>query len=154
MASFHYPFSKPELLQKWIKIMDQKDWTLNSFERDVCETFSWRCYESRVTNSQPYPNEERTSLWKATAQWTEHLIMGKTTLEKKFGARSVLDFKLEDCMSSNAEIEGKHCPPAFQVRKTEYSVSFYKIIRLCLMSVNFQLFLKQSTLTKICVYSF
>ena len=77
--------------------------------------------------------------------------MGKTTLDKKFGARSVLDFKLEDCMSSNAEIEGKHCPPAFQIRKTEDSVTFYKITRLYLISENLQLFLKQSTLTKICV---
>ena len=36
------------------------------------------------------------------------------------------DFKLEDCISSNSEIEGKHCPPAFQIRKTEDSVTFYK----------------------------
>ena len=36
------------------------------------------------------------------------------------------DFKLEDCISSNAKIEGKHCPPAFQIRKTKDSVTFYK----------------------------
>ena len=61
------------------------------------------------------------------------------------------DFKLEVCISPNTEIEGKHCPPAFQIRKTEDSVTFYKISRQCLMSENFQLFLKQSTSTKICV---
>ena len=33
------------------------------------------------------------------------------------------DFKLEDCISSNAEIEGKHSPPAFQIRKTEDAVT-------------------------------
>ena len=33
------------------------------------------------------------------------------------------DFKIEDCISPNAEIEGKHCPLAFQIRKTEYSVA-------------------------------
>ena len=81
VASFHYPFSRPEFLQKWITFTDRKDWTLNSFQRDVWETFSWRCYESRVTKSQPYPNEERTSLWKETAQWTKHWMMGKTTLD-------------------------------------------------------------------------
>ena len=41
----------------------------------------------------------------------------------------------------SAEIEGKHCPPFFQIRKTEYSVTFHKITRLCLKSENFQLFL-------------
>ena len=38
------------------------------------------------------------------------------------------DFKLEDYISSNAEIEGKHCPPACQIRKTEDSVTFYKTV--------------------------
>ena len=56
-------------------------------------TFSWISFKSRVTKSQPYPNEERTSLWKATAQWTKHWIMGKTTLDWKFGARSVARFQ-------------------------------------------------------------
>ena len=81
VASFRYPFSRPEFLQKWITFTDWKDWTLNSFQRDARETFSWRCYESKVTKSQPYPIEERTSLWKATAQWTKHWIMGKNTLD-------------------------------------------------------------------------
>ena len=38
------------------------------------------------------------------------------------------DFKHEDCISSNVEIEGKHCPLAFQIRKTEDSVTFYKTV--------------------------
>ena len=135
-VSFHYLFSKPELLQKLITFMDWKDWTLNSFQRDVWGTFSWRFYESRVTKSQPYPNEERTSLWKAIAQWTKHWIMEKTTIDQKFGARSLAWFQVWrlNCISSNAEIEGKHCPPAFQIRNIEDSITFYKIKRLCLMS--------------------
>ena len=40
VASFHYPFSRPEFLQKWITFTDRKDWTLKSFQRDVWETFS------------------------------------------------------------------------------------------------------------------
>ena len=93
VASFHYPFSKPELLQKWITFTDWKDWTLNSFQRDVWKTFSWRCYESRVTKSQPYHNEEGTSLWKLTAQWKKHWIKEKTYFDYKFGARSVARFQ-------------------------------------------------------------
>ena len=69
----------------------------------------------------------------------------------KFQPDQLPDLKLEDCISSNAKIEGKHCPPDCQIRKTEDSVTFYKITRLCLMSENFQLFLKQPTSTKICV---
>ena len=28
VASFHYPFSRPEFLQKWITFTDRKEWTL------------------------------------------------------------------------------------------------------------------------------
>ena len=49
VASFHYPFSKPELLQKWITFTDRKDWTLTTASSVMYEKhFSWRCYESRV----------------------------------------------------------------------------------------------------------
>ena len=54
--------------------------------------------------------------------------MGKTTLDKKFGARSVLYLNLEDCMSSNAEIEGKHCTRAFQSRRFSIVKQDYKTV--------------------------
>ena len=75
-------------------------------------------------------NEQNIELW------------GKPLQIKNLKTDQLPDFKLEDCISSNAEIEEKHCPPAFQIRKTEDSVTFYKITRLCLKSENSQLFLK------------
>ena len=73
-------------------------------------------------------------------------LWGKPLQIRNLEPDQLPDFKLEKCISSNAEIEGKHYPPAFQIRKTENSVTFYKITRLCLKSENFQLFLKLSTL--------
>ena len=78
-------------------------------------------------------------------------LWGKPLKIRNLEPDQLPDFKLEDCISSNTEIEGKHCPPAFQIRKTEDSVTFNKITRMCLKSENFQLFLEQPTSTKICV---
>ena len=49
-------------------------------------------------------------------------LWGKPLKIRNLEPDQLPDFKLEDCISPNAEIEGKHCPPACQIRKTEYSV--------------------------------
>ena len=77
VASFHYPFSKPKLLQKWITFTDRNDWTLNSFQLDARETFSWRCYESRVTKSQPYPKEREDLIVESDSSMNQTLNYGK-----------------------------------------------------------------------------
>ena len=101
----------------------------------------------RLQRVNPIPTKRGPHCGKRQLNEPNIELWGKRNLEPG----QLPDFKLEDCISSNAEIEGKHCPPAFQIRKTEYSVTFYKITRLCLKSENFQLFLMQSTSTKICV---
>ena len=103
VSSFHYPFSKPQLLQKWITFTDRKDWTLNSFHRDVWETFSWRCYESRVTKSQPYPNEERTSLVESDSSMNQILNYGENHFRLKIWSQI-------SCLISSLKIEFHRMP--------------------------------------------
>ena len=75
VASFHYPFSKPQLLQKWITFTDRKDWTLNSFQRDVWEHFHEDAMSRGLQRVNPIPakkgphcgkrqlNEPNIELW-------------------------------------------------------------------------------------------
>ena len=112
VASFHYSFSKPELLQKWISLL--RNGLLTASSVMYVKQFHEDAVSRGLQRVDPIPKKESTSLWKATAQWTKHWIMRKTTLDKKFGARSLLDFKLEDCMPSNAEIEESILHPHFK----------------------------------------
>ena len=146
MASFHYPFSKPELLQKWITFTDQKDWTINIYEKHFHEDAVSRGLQ-RVnlipTKKGPHCGKRQLN--------EPNIEFGENHFRLEIWSQISCLISRAKTASSNAEIEGKHCPPAFQIRKTKDSVTFCKITRLCLMSENFQLFLKQSTSTKICV---
>ena len=81
VASFHYPFSRPEFLQKWITFTDWKDWTLNSFHawctRNIFIKMLWVEGYKESTLSQ----RREDLIVESDSSMNQTLIMGKTTLD-------------------------------------------------------------------------
>ena len=54
---------------------------------------------------------------KSDSSMNQTLNYGENHFIRNLEPDQLPDFKLEDCISSNVEIEGKHCPPPFKFVK-------------------------------------
>lgn len=132
LASFHYPFSKPELLQKWIKFTNRKEWTPTA-SSVICEKHFHEDALSRGKQRvvlkwkwNPVPTICRTPCEKRPLTQPNIDSWRKPPKIRNIEADQFLDFQREDQILNLDDLKEKHCPPGFQISISEDTVTFYK----------------------------
>ena len=132
LASFHYPFSKPELLEKWIKFTNRRDWTPTA-SSVICEKHfhedALKRGKQRVSLNwkwNPIPTIYAPSSRKRLLNEPNIESWRKPSKIRNVEPDQLPEFHREDRISTFEDIGAKHCLSGFQVRKTENSIIFYK----------------------------
>ena len=134
IATFHFPLKKPDLLNKWKKFVNRRDWNPTQ-SSVVCE----KHFADRLVT-----RGKRTTLnWSLNPIPTIHselackrpsILTNVTEFRKPPKIRNVLpdqmnDFTASDTISDLKDIDTvKHCLPGFQCKRDEDHVLFYKLI--------------------------
>ena len=154
LASFHYPFSKPELLQKWIKFTNRKEWTPTA-SSVICEKHFHEDALSRGKQRvvlkwkwNPVPTICRTPCEKRPLTQPNIDSWRKPPKIRNIEADQFLDFQREDQILNLDDLKEKHCPPGFQISISEDTVTRQLSTKLVLTSISFPSFHKQSRSTK------
>ena len=133
VASFHFPFQNGELIERWRKFVNRKEWqpTKSSV---LCENHFEDRYKLRG---------KRTTLkWDLNPVPTIHselaakrpsLLPNLNPIRKNPRIRNILpdqapDFFQSDTIRSFKDIDAKHCPPGYQIKMNENNIVFYRLV--------------------------
>ena len=132
LASFHYPFSKPELLKKWIKFTNRNDWhpTASSvicekhFHEDAMNQGKKRvCLKWKLN---PIPTKYGSPCGKRLLTEPNIESWRKPPKIRNVSPDQLSDFLSNDRIASFTDIGLKHCPLGFEISISEDSITFYK----------------------------
>ena len=136
LASFHYPLAKPELLQKWVKFTNRQDWTPTAssvicerhFHEDAMSRGKQRVGLKWKWNPVPTKLEPPCKKRLLTQPMTQPNVDSwrKPPKIRNVEPDQFPNFQREDNIPTFEDIEEKHCPPGFQICKSESAISFYK----------------------------
>ena len=132
LASFHYPFWKPELLQEWIEVTNRKEWTPTVLSV-ICEKHFHRNALSRGKQRialkwklNPVPTICRTPCVKRPLTQPNIDSWRKPPKIRNIEADQFPEFQREEQIFNLDDIKEKHCPPGFQISISQDKVPVYK----------------------------
>lgn len=134
VATFHFPLKREELLTKWIKFVNNKDWKPSS-----CSVLCEKHFKEKLISR----GKRCTLKWKLNPVPTIHseIAMKRPSLLPNISAlrnppkiRNIQpdqkqEFFSKDLIHSIEDIDPvKHCPPGFEFKKCSSSILFYRTV--------------------------
>ena len=132
MSAFELPFKGPELLEKWIKVVNRCDWkpTKNSV---ICikhfkEEFITRGKRNTLKKDmKPYPTIYTTEVVKRPSSLQISAVARKAPKVRIFQKEEIEDFKKQGIILYSEDLS-EYNPRGYQCEKTKNFIIFYQIV--------------------------
>ena len=132
VSTFEFPFKNLELLKKWIKFVNRRDWkpTKNFVTciRHFKEEFPNR--GKRITlkkNLQPYPTIHTGKALKRPSTLQAVAVPRKAPKIRVFQKDELEDFISQDLMSNFADLSECNAPAGYKCHKDENCIILYNV---------------------------
>ena len=133
VSAFEFPFKDPELLEKWMKFVNHRDWKLTR-NSVICikhfkEEFITRGKRNPLKKDmKPYPTIYTEKALKRPSSLQISAVPRKAAKVRIFQNDEIEEFKKQDIIHNFQDLSERNAPRGYQCEKNENFIIFYHIV--------------------------